>query len=385
MTRPQTSNKKPSSDIQVFRQSALAQPSSIRRIVNLPPAISAIERSFPGDLSDPDRARKAQALIEQAQTHIASSQAAEVLLRCTGESFVQALTDCAALDLSLHKALGEAYLVPFAACCTLMPGYRGLITLMVRTGAVASVDVQAVYEGEEFRPFAGTEPRIVHEQRLDIPRDYKHLVGVYMVARNIQGPPTVELMNLADIERVRKASKAVQSGKKGPWDFWPEEMAKKSVIRRGQKKFPKRGDDKAWELLARAAEMDNRQFDLLREQAATAQREHGKVLREQAEAAIQSASVPAQADGAPPAAPVTPGEKRALLADVEAWLGDKPEPLPAAELIRAALCDLYTGKPRDNPKIETPAELAAVREAILGGAYDPATGDRIPAPEAPAE
>jgi phage RecT family recombinase len=272
-------------DIVVWQQSALTRPDAIRRIIDLPPSMSAIERSFPGDLTDPDRARKGRALVEQAYIHIANSQAADKLLRCTGESFVQSLADCAALDLSLHKAMGEAYLVPFGPACTLMPGYRGFITLMCRTGAVASVDVQAVYEGESCQFFSGTDPRVIHEQRYDIPRDYKHLKAVYMIARNVQGPPTIELMNMADIERVRKTSKA----QNGPWSYWPEEMAKKSVIRRGQKKFPKRGDDKAWELLARASELDNRQFDVMREQAADALRERGRALRAQAEGQMLAA------------------------------------------------------------------------------------------------
>jgi recombinational DNA repair protein RecT len=63
------------------------------------------------------------------------------------------------------------------------------------------------------------------------------MVGVYAVAR-VKGVeyPLVEVMGTEDIARVRAASQTSRSD--SPWRIWPEEMARKSVLKRVLKRAP---------------------------------------------------------------------------------------------------------------------------------------------------
>jgi len=246
-------------DIVAFKRSTLANPARIKLLATVPEVLDGLAQQFPGEGGHD----KAQSLLRQAYIHIANSKACTKLCACTGESFLQALLDCASLDLSLTKALGEAYLVPFKGVCSMMPGYRGFITLLHRTGLVQSIQVEAVYEGDEFRIEAGTDPRLKHVIAPDVPRDWQHLRGVYCIINHTDGPPSSEWMNMGQIGKVQKSSKAAD----GPWRYWPVEMAKKSVIRRIQKLLPKRADDLWARKLLQAVEMDNRDFGLMQSEA----------------------------------------------------------------------------------------------------------------------
>ena len=357
---------------------AVASIQTIRDIAHVESAFGVIERSFPGEIDSSARAKKAHALLEQACVHIACSEVAANILRCTRESILQSLADCASVNLSLQKAMGEAYLVPYGAACTLMPGYRGLITLMVRTGAVWSVDTNAVYEGETFEPELGSVPRVRHIPRMDVHRDWSHMVGVYAVARMANGPDTIELMNMEELLRIKKCVKAVN----GPSKWWPEEWARKTVVRRLSKRFPKRGDDVTTEILAHAYELDNAHFDLQRNQADETLREHGRSLRAVAEREMIEGQVvePAEPPPAEPPAttgdePVTTADKRALIAHVKTKIAESgaSDAMAAADLIAEAL-----RKGMGLPGLTKRADLDTVRELFDGGRVDYATGDVLP-------
>jgi recombination protein RecT len=66
------------------------------------------------------------------------------------------------------------------------------------------------------------------------------VIGAYCIAE-IRGAihPQVEFMTIEEIENVRDKSELWKKHKKGPWNDWFEEMAKKTVIKRAQKTWPK--------------------------------------------------------------------------------------------------------------------------------------------------
>ena len=65
------------------------------------------------------------------------------------------------------------------------------------------------------------------------------MIGVYAVARMKDGGVICEIMNMEQLAKIRKVSR---SGDNGPWKEWPEEMAKKSVLRRIAKYLPSSAD-----------------------------------------------------------------------------------------------------------------------------------------------
>ena len=158
---------------------------------------------------------------------------APALFDCSRESFLGAILQCSALGLEPGSALGHCYLIPYGKTCQLIIGYRGMIDLARRSGQIVSLQAWAVHENDTFNFQLGLNPDIQHIPAASADRG--NITFVYAVARLKGGGVQFEVMSRAEIEKVRKASKA---GNSGPWSNHWEEMAKKTVIRRLFKYLP---------------------------------------------------------------------------------------------------------------------------------------------------
>ena len=164
----------------------------------------------------------------------------EWLRKCSPESIYAALITSAQLGLEIGAARGESYLVPFKGKCTLVPGYRGLIKLALRSKGVKSIYSHLVYRMDEFKIQLGSDPRVDHFPSLDENRESpEDLIGAYAIAHLDNGMIDVEWMGMETLQRIRGAS---ASGNSGPYKDWADEMYKKSPIRRLCKRLPM-GDD----------------------------------------------------------------------------------------------------------------------------------------------
>ncbi len=162
-----------------------------------------------------------------------------VLLDCTTVSLLSAILGGVQLGFTFEKYLGQAYLVPFKNSktgqleATLIPGYRGYIELAMRTGNVAHVSSEVVYEGDEFELEMGLNEKLRHVPTF-IMKSRGNPVGAYVVVfYKDNSRPSFEWMPTDDIESIRRKSKAPNSP---AWaESWTE-MAKKTVIRRKLKR-----------------------------------------------------------------------------------------------------------------------------------------------------
>lgn len=163
------------------------------------------------------------------------------LMKCAPESFYGAVLQCAALGLEPGSALGHCYLLPFGngkdksgrPNAQLIIGYRGMIDLARRSGQIVSLQAWTVHAQDTFNYQLGLNPDIEH-----IPAsvaDRGPVTHVYAVAKLKGGGLQFEVMSRAEIEKIRSASKA---GNSGPWSSHWDEMAKKTVIRRLFKYLP---------------------------------------------------------------------------------------------------------------------------------------------------
>lgn len=180
----------------------------------------------------------ADRLLRVAMTSI---QRTPKLLDCTQPSLLACIMTCAQLGLEPDQFLGQAYLVPYGNVCTLIPGYRGYIALARRSGEVQSVSTQAVYEKDHFVLQYGIEEKLEHipyepsEKELDEKDPRGPFKGAYVIFKYKDGSYSFDYMGKAEIDRIRKRSKA--SGD-GPWVTDYAEMAKKTVIKRHAKLAP---------------------------------------------------------------------------------------------------------------------------------------------------
>lgn len=169
-------------------------------------------------------------------TAIMAVNAEPSLLKCTKDSVMRCVMLAAQLGLEIGGPLGHCYLVPFRGVATFIPGYRGLVTLAVRSGKVLGVQARAVYEGDEFHVFEGTEQKIVHRPLVN--RDPKaECTHVYVVFEHRGGVKTFDWMTRAetDVIKGRVAARCRDGVLSGPWKTDEVEMMKKTVVRRGSK------------------------------------------------------------------------------------------------------------------------------------------------------
>ncbi len=155
------------------------------------------------------------------------------LAQCTPKSIFLGVLEAARLGVDLDVQ-GSAYLVPYGEEARLIIGYRGLVELATRGGNVKRVEAVVVYEGDEFDLSRGTAPSIMHKP--NTAGKPGKPIGAYALATWADGSDfSFEYMTWADVEVVRGSSRA---SKGGPWDKYPAEMAKKTVIRRLCKSLP---------------------------------------------------------------------------------------------------------------------------------------------------
>lgn len=117
------------------------------------------------------------------------------------------------------------------------PMVAGYIKNLYEHPDVALVDAAAVFANDHFKFVRGDDPRLEHEPNLT--DDPGELVAAYLVVRLKNGQIKREVMPKRDIEKARAASSANTEGASSPWMKWPDQMAIKSVIKRGSKQLPK--------------------------------------------------------------------------------------------------------------------------------------------------
>lgn len=155
------------------------------------------------------------------------------LLKCNPISLFGAVIQCSQLGLEPGNALGHAYLLPFYNSKTkqsdvqLIIGYRGMLDLARRSNQISSISVYEVYDTDEFEVSFGLNPDIKHK------RDIKtggtgNLIAVYAVATLKDGGKQFEVMTKAQIDDIKKSSKAANS-QYSPWTTHYNEMAKKGL------------------------------------------------------------------------------------------------------------------------------------------------------------
>lgn len=117
------------------------------------------------------------------------------------------------------------------------PMVAGYIKNLYEHPDIALVDAAAVFANDHFKFIRGDAPRLEHEPNLtDEPGE---LIAAYLVVHLKNGQIKREVMPKRDIDKARAASSSNTQGASSPWVKWPDQMAIKSVIKRGSKQLPK--------------------------------------------------------------------------------------------------------------------------------------------------
>ena len=217
----------------------------------------------------------AQECLFAKQQILKNGFALETAARNQG-SLQAAILNVSAIGISLNPALQHAYLVPRDGAIHLDISYRGLVKIATEAGAIKWAKAELVYANDTFEWRGSAEPPLHTADVFGAERG--DIVGGYVLARLPDGDHMVEIMPIAEIYKVRDTSKAY-GHKKGPWVDWPEEMMKKTLIKRASKSWPQSAGrdrmDRAIAVLnehegmAYTLEEQSRFLDLLRSKDAT--------------------------------------------------------------------------------------------------------------------
>lgn len=165
------------------------------------------------------------------------------LAECSSMSFLGAMMTAAQLGLEPNTPLGQAHLIPYwngktkRLECQFQLGYKGMIDLAYRSGQISSIQAHVVHENDVFEYSFGLEPTLKHVPAIS---ERGNPVSVYAVFKTKDGGFGYEVMSWDDV--MQHAQKYSKSYSNGPWQTNPEEMAKKTVLKKVLKYAPLSSD-----------------------------------------------------------------------------------------------------------------------------------------------
>lgn len=143
-----------------------------------------------------------------------------------------AIINVAAIGITLNPASKLAYLVPRDGMVCLDISYMGLLHLAQAAGCILWGQCKLVYANDTYES-NGLDKAPTHKYNAF--GDRGAVVGGYCTVKTPGGDYLTEEMSLAEI----KATEATSKAKNGPWkNFW-EEMARKTIVKRASKYWPR--------------------------------------------------------------------------------------------------------------------------------------------------
>ena len=172
---------------------------------------------------------------------ISASDYALKLAMGNRQSVVNAVTNIAAIGISLNPAKKQAYLVPRDNKICLDISYMGLMDLAMATGSIKWAKADLVYKSDSFA-LNGFDKPPSHSYN-PFATDRGEIVGVYVVVKTADGDYLTQTMSIDEVNAIRDRSSAwiafVNKGKSCPWVTDFGEMAKKTCVKRAYKYWPK--------------------------------------------------------------------------------------------------------------------------------------------------
>ena len=166
-------------------------------------------------------------------------------------SLFASILHCAEMGLNPSQMVGEFFFIPYKDSITPILGYKGLITLLMRSSKVKKIWSEVVYEDDDFEYELGLEPKLLHTPNHLAIRNSNNIKCIYACAK-IENEVIFKVMFKNEIQNIINMSKVPNdlffNDKKDP-EQW---MAKKTVLKQLAKLMPK-DDDR----LKKAVSMDD--------------------------------------------------------------------------------------------------------------------------------
>jgi recombination protein RecT len=158
------------------------------------------------------------------------------------QSVINAVTNIAAIGISLNPAKKQAYLVPRDGKICLDISYMGLMDLAMNTGSIKWAKAALVHEKDSFELNGYDRPP---EHKFNpFAKDRGEIVGVYVVVKTADGEYLTHTMEIGEVFAIRDRSTAWKAyvkdkSKTCPWVTDEGEMVKKTCVKQAYKYWPK--------------------------------------------------------------------------------------------------------------------------------------------------
>ncbi|MFA5346549.1 MAG: recombinase RecT [Methanoregula sp.] len=188
------------------------------------------------------------------------------LQKCSLESIKNAIVNIALIGATLNPSQQEAFLVPRGGKAILDISYRGLIGIACGgKSSIKSMAAQVVYEWDFFEYEQGSTPYVKYKMNLAPPVDmdkiakdpktiWDHVVCAFSTATLLDGSVDFVILPKYKLWKIFQSSEG-KDNTKMPWQTWPEEQIRKTVIKYHSKTLPKQGNER----LANAVKILNEQ------------------------------------------------------------------------------------------------------------------------------
>lgn len=136
--------------------------------------------------------------------------------------------------------LGSCWILPFRdkglMTAQFILGYRGMIDLARRSGNIRTIYAHEVCANDDFQFSFGVGGTLTHRPCLVGERG--PTIGYYSFAELTDGAYQYDFMTIADVHRIRDTYSKSSKNPSSPWQTEPDEMGKKTVLRRFFKALP---------------------------------------------------------------------------------------------------------------------------------------------------
>lgn len=152
-------------------------------------------------------------------------------------SLFASILHCAELGLNPSQIVGEFYFSIDGDFVKPILGYKGLLTLLLRTNDITKIWTEIVFDKDDFEYELGLEPKMVHIPSSDSVKKSKHIKYAYACAKLSDGDVIFKVMSINEIKDINEIAKneLCFDDKKDP-QHW---MVKKIVLKQLSKTLPK--------------------------------------------------------------------------------------------------------------------------------------------------
>jgi recombination protein RecT len=163
------------------------------------------------------------------------------LAKCTADSLGKAIKNCCLLGLypGYGADTAELYFIPYADQASADISYKGLETLLMRTGQIKRIRSEPLWEGDLFEQWDGSDGANFKY----VPCGQKEvIIGAFAMAETHGGARYIVHMPASELEAHEKKTRKGQS-QSPAWRDWFDRMARKTVLKRLFKDMPRIEND----------------------------------------------------------------------------------------------------------------------------------------------